>query len=379
MTNKEKSNEEDIILNYLLNKHNFTYVSVLGKGGFGSVYSINVNENNFAYKIVRLHKKKGKIEEFNKAIKSIEKEFNYAKLLRGKYCIRTLSIFKDESEEFPNTIAYSAVMENALYSDLKYFIYYFYKGNLLHLNNYKKYFKYISHLNMTTIRFFAYQIIQSLDFLENHNLCHCDFKPENFLISLGFILKISDFSLLKVVEKNKKVKLTSSTWNIKAPEYYTSTKEIKSEDAIKVDIYGFGLILYYMLTYKHLLDPEDKEKLSNKEISSEEKFEYLNKKLLDKSEEIKNFENVDQGLKNLIIECINPEISKRPNVENLLENDWVNENIDEINQVYDINDHEEIKLFIEFQKTSNKNNNKFKNRKRKKNLFFKKKKMEIQN
>ena len=144
MTNKEKSNEEDIILNYLLNKHNFTYVSVLGKGGFGSVYSINVNENNFAYKIVRLHKKKGKIEEFNKAIKSIEKEFNYAKLLRGKYCIRTLSIFKDESEEFPNTIAYSAVMENALYSDLKYFIYYFYKGNLLHLNNYKKYFKYIS-------------------------------------------------------------------------------------------------------------------------------------------------------------------------------------------------------------------------------------------
>ena len=156
MTNKEKSNEEDIILNYLLNKHNFTYVSVLGKGGFGSVYSINVNENNFAYKIVKLNKKKGKIEEFNKAIKSIEKEFNYAKLLRGKYCVRTLSIFKDESEEFPNTIAYSAVMENALYSDLKYFIYYFYKGNLLHLNNYKKYFKYISNLNMTTIRFFFY-------------------------------------------------------------------------------------------------------------------------------------------------------------------------------------------------------------------------------
>ena len=75
----------------------------------------------------------------------------------------------------------------------------------------------------------------------------------------------------------------------------------------------------------------------NKEISSEEKFEYLNKKLLDKSEEIKNFENVDQGLKNLIIECINPEISKKTNVENLLENDCVNENKNEINKIYDIN------------------------------------------
>ena len=373
-----KDQPNDPILEFLLKKHKFSFDSVLGKGGFGSVYSINVNENNFAYKIVKV-KKDLNSNELTETIKSIEKEFSYAKILRGKYCIRTLSIFKDEDNKNPKIIAYSAVMEKALYSDLKYFIYYFYKGNLLHLNNYKKYFKKISHLNMMTIRFFAYQMIQSLDFLENHNLCHCDFKPENFLITLGFIVKISDFSLLKVVEKNKKVKLTSSTWNIKAPEYYTSTKEIKSEDAIKVDIYGFGLILYYMLTYKHLLDPEDKEKLSNKEISSEEKFEYLNKKLLDKSEEIKNFENVDQGLKNLIIECINPEISKRPNVENLLENDWVNENIDEINQVYDINDHEEIKLFIEFQKTSNKNNNKFKNRKRKKNLFFKKKKMEIQN
>ena len=362
-----KDQPNDPILEFLLKKHKFSFDSVLGKGGFGSVYSINVNENNFAYKIVKV-KKDLNSNELTETIKSIEKEFSYAKILRGKYCIRTLSIFKDEDNKNPKIIAYSAVMEKALYSDLKYFIYYFYKGNLLHLNNYKKYFKKISHLNMMTIRFFAYQMIQSLDFLENHNLCHCDFKPENFLISLGFILKISDFSLLKVVEKNKKVKLTSSTWNIKAPEYFTDNKEVESQDAIKVDVYGFGLILYYMLTNQHLLSSEDKEILSNRDTTKKEKYNYLNKKLDEKIRDIENIEYADEGLKDLIIQTIQPDISKRPNVGDLLENDWVNENMEELNQVYNINDHEEIKLFIEFQKTSNKNP--MNKRKRKKNNFI---------
>ncbi len=358
---------KDNVLDYLLNLHKFEYISELGKGGFGSVYGIKVNGSIFAYKIVKV-KKDLNSKELSETIKSIEKEFSYAKILRGKYCIRTLSIFKDEDNKNPKIIAYSAVMEKALYSDLKYFIYYFYKGNLLHLNNYKKYFQKISHLNMMTIRFFAYQMIQSLDFLENHNLCHCDFKPENFLITLGFIVKISDFSLLKVVEKNKNVKLTSSTWNIKAPEYFTEKKEVKAEDAIKVDVYGFGLILYYMLTNQHLLSSEDKEILSNRDKNKNERYNYLKNKLDAKIKDIKKIEYADEGLKDLIIKTIQPDVSERPNVEDLLENDWVNENMEELNQVYNINDHEEIKLFIEFQKTSNKSL--MNKRKRKKNIFI---------
>ena len=155
--------KKDFLLEELLKKHKFEYVSELGKGGFGSVFAIKVNDTIFAYKIVKvrqfdeLNSKKSKSEiekdkeEYNKIINLIEKEFNYAKMLRSKYCIRTLSIYKDPFIG-KNIIIYSAVMEKALYSDLKYFIYYFYKGNMLHLNNYHKNFPHIYHINMLIIK-----------------------------------------------------------------------------------------------------------------------------------------------------------------------------------------------------------------------------------
>ena len=65
-----------------------------------------------------------------------------------------------------------------------------------------------------------------------------------FLLVNNFLIKISDFSLFKKIQKNNNIKLTDSTWNIKGPEYYTKDKIIKHENGIKVDIFGFGLIIY---------------------------------------------------------------------------------------------------------------------------------------
>ena len=378
--------KKDFLLEELLKKHKFEYVSELGKGGFGSVFAIKVNDTIFAYKIVKvrqfdeLNSKKSKSEiekdkeEYNKIINLIEKEFNYAKMLRSKYCIRTLSIYKDPFIG-KNIIIYSAVMEKALYSDLKYFIYYFYKGNMLHLNNYHKNFPHIYHINMLIIKFFAYQIIQCLDFLERHQLCHCDFKPENFLINIGFILKMSDFSLLKLIEKNKNVILTSSTWNIKSPEYYTENKEVAGKDAIKVDIFSFGLILYYMCFYEHLLDNKEKSIFSEKKKEKDFKKKYLITKIEEKlKEKVYNekYNFVDDGLRELISRSIEPDINKRITVKELLENEWVNQDLDIIEQIYDINDNEEIKLLIEFQKDKIKKEKNIK-RKRNKNTFKNKK------
>ena len=391
--------KKDNVIDYLLNLHKFEFICELGKGGFGSVIAIKVNGSIFAFKIVKVKKfdeknslKKSKKEfekekeEYNKVIHSIEKEFNYAKMLRGKYCIRTLSIYKDiyedkKTNKNKSIIIYSAVMEKAIYSDLKYFIYYFYKGNMLHLNNYHKNFPHLYHINMLTIKFFAYQIIQCIDFLERHQLCHCDFKPENFLINIGFILKMSDFSLLKLIEKNKNVILTSSTWNIKSPEYYNENKEVKGKDAIKVDIFSFGLILYYMCFNQHLLDNEDKNFFNNKKNEKKEKKKYLITKINEKKQNIiknKEYYFIDDGLRELIIRSIEPDIDNRITVKELLENQWLNQNLDIVQQIYDINDNEEIKLLIEFQKKKNKNKKiNYKSiitpkeeKKRKKNIFI---------
>ena len=72
-------------LKFLLEKHKFKYDSILGKGGFGSVYSVYVGNSICALKVVNIYKNNKKKEILNKIIKAIENEFTITKVLRSKY------------------------------------------------------------------------------------------------------------------------------------------------------------------------------------------------------------------------------------------------------------------------------------------------------
>ena len=343
-------------LRFLLEKHNFTFDSKLGKGGFGSVYSIYAKNtqqtsSNFALKVVNINKTDKKLDILNKLIKAIENEFSITKILRSKYCIRTIGIYKDENK-LTNTLIYSLVMDKISYCDLKYFIFYLHNGNCFNINNNNKYFPDFCNRHNLTIKYFTKQIIQSLDFLYNHNLVHCDIKPENFLIDKGFVLKISDFSVLKKVDKYKKITLNSTTWNIKGPEYFTNSKQVDPTNGHKIDIYALGLLLYYFLFKKHILNEDDKIFLNDKNKDKNEQNEFLCHRINEAINNIRNIRTkyIDNDLKELIISMINPDISKRLNIRDLMNNKWVNEDTNIINQIYNINDGEEMKIFFEFQK-----------------------------
>ena len=348
-------------LEFLLEKHNFKYDSILGKGGFGSVYSVYVGNSICALKVVNIYKNNKKKEILNKIIKAIENEFTITKVLRSKYCIRTIGIYRDENK-LTDTLIYSLIMEKISYCDLKYFIYYLHNGNCFNINNYNKYFPDFCNKHNLTIKYFTKQIIQSLDFLYNHNLVHCDIKPENFLIDNGFILKISDFSVLKKIEKHKKIKLNSTTWNIKGPEYYTSLKEVDPKNGYKIDIFGFGLLLYYFLFQEHVLnDDNDKIFLNDKNNDIKEKNNYLYHKINETINKIRydRLHYIDNELKELIISMIHPDINERLNIRDLINNKWINDDNNIINQIYNINEGEEMKILFEMKKyKKNTNDNK---------------------
>ena len=349
-------------LKFLLEKHKFKYDSILGKGGFGSVYSVYVGNSIYALKVVNIYKNNKKKEILNKIIKAIENEFTITKVLRSKYCIRTIGIYRDENK-LTDTLIYSLIMEKISYCDLKYFIYYLNYGNCFNINNNDKYLqnKFFNN-NLFMLKFFSKQIIQSIDFLYNHNLVHCDIKPENFLIDNGFILKISDFSVLKKIEKHKKIKLNSTTWNIKGPEYYTSLKEVDPNNGYKIDIFGFGLLLYYFLFQEHVLnDDNDKIFLNDKNNDIKEKNNYLYHKINETINKIRydRLHYIDNELKELIISMIHPDINERLNIRDLINNKWINEDNNIINQIYNINEGEEMKILFEMKKyKKNTNDNK---------------------
>ena len=360
MTNEKK----DFRLNQILKKYNYEKKAILGKGGFGNVYLISAKGNEFALKVVEVESKK------EKSIHNVEIEFSTAKELKSKYCVKTYIIKKDIIEKIN---IYSLVMENAYYKDLNHFMYYIHKNLCFHLNNSVNTYTQICNMNFMTIKFFAQQFIKVLDFLYNHNIIHCDIKAENILLGSLFTIKITDFSLIKKKEKNKNITLNSSTWNIKGPEYYTSKKEVNNENSSKIDIFGFGLILYYMIFKKHVLN--DKNKLDN--ISEiEKKREFVIQQINDSIQNIKNADNelIDDELKKLIISMIDPDIDKRINLYDLCKNKWIHKDSDIMKKIEYVNVDEEIKKFKEFQKLKSQNNyyEKISKRKRKK-FHFKKK------
>ena len=62
-----------------------------------------------------------------------------------------------------------------------------------------------------------------------------------------------------------------------------------------------------------------------------------------------NSMNINQYLKDLVICLLNIDYKKRPNIFELLNNKWIN-NQDTINKIRNINNGRDLKMIIEFQK-----------------------------
>lgn len=353
----------DEIYDKVIKKYRLEKGKVIGKGGYGIVYSIKNKNNELAMKFIPI-KNNNNNRKFTKTIHSIEQELSWAKNIRSNYCIKTFCIYKDLIQDY---IIYSMIMEKSKYGDLQYFIFYFYNGNMLRLNNNVSFFPKLKNLNLLTIKYFTYQILQSLVFLKEHYLIHCDIKAENILICSSFHFKLGDFSVMKLKKEKENIKLNSSTWNIKGPEYYNIDKTIENDICYQIDIYSIGLIIYFIYYYQHIIENNLKDYLKDNKKALEEKKEIIIKKIHDAQNKINNDDTLknEKEFKDLLISLFKENINERPNVESLLVNKWINKDLDIIEKIKNVNENEEIKFFIELQK------NKKKKKKRKKFLFKK--------
>lgn len=104
-------------------------------------------------------------------------------------------------------------------------------------------------LDFNSIIDFAIQICTAMQYTQNvlPGFVHCDLKPENILITSDRKVKVTDFGLAKVVEKD----VTQN--NLGGSYPYMSPEQVKSLDLDeRSDIYAFGCILYEMLTGRTL-------------------------------------------------------------------------------------------------------------------------------
>ena len=216
--------------------------NILGKGGYGIVYSGKFRSND--------HDKGN-----NVAVKVYSFDDHMLSALDQFHDVRQEILILSKLRDHPSIVQFvgfvmqprlRAVMELANF------------GNLKELNDDRK--SPIPRLSLFKI---SQQIASGLDFMHRRRVIHRDIKPDNILVFStvpDVNVKISDFGTANFLEPIG-MKLLLGTHGFMAPEMYSYT----SSDGYttKVDIYAFAMVLYELITkrrpfheYQRIVIPE---------------------------------------------------------------------------------------------------------------------------
>jgi tRNA A-37 threonylcarbamoyl transferase component Bud32 len=93
------------------------------------------------------------------------------------------------------------------------------------------------------------EVASALAMAHDNDIIHRDIKPNNLLVDVNGVTKVTDFGLAKVLGSQDK--LTKPGMFVGTPLYMAPEVGRSRPLDGRVDIYGLGLTLYYMLTASH--------------------------------------------------------------------------------------------------------------------------------
>ena len=214
--------KNQILANFYLNFENknfshYKFEKLINIGGFGAVFKSKNLENNENYAIKMILKNN---------IKDKENFINECDVMKNLNSINIIKYYENFEEKIENYEFYFMVMELC---DL----------NLLEYLNKKKF------INLDELREILIQFNNSLKHMFDNNIMHRDIKPENILIKydnnnkLGYIIKLSDFGLAKMLSESGYASTRAGTEFYMAPEILAMNKYTK-----KADLYSIGKMLF---------------------------------------------------------------------------------------------------------------------------------------
>jgi calcium/calmodulin-dependent protein kinase I len=259
--------------------------TLLGKGGFSSVYLIRHNKTG-VNAAVKVNEKKSMSED---DIKTVNEEVRIMRMLQHPNIVKFIDVF-DEKEHIYVVIEYleggalfDRVVEKEFYSE-------------------------------KDARDLIFVFLSALKFCHDRDIVHRDIKPENLLMSSksdDADVKIADFGLSIHLPNGQLCQHACGTPNYIAPEMIGKKGYSKP-----VDMWAVGCIAFILLGGYLPFDTDDTDDPHKKKLYSMIKkgaFEF----------EFDPFDTVSSEAKDLIRGLLTVDPAKRLTVEKALEHSWV--------------------------------------------------------
>ena len=297
---KEDYSNRDKFLSFINSKNpaffeNFDLLEYINSGSTGCVYSgIFKGKNKKSVAIKFFISKKHKYK-YNEKINNNIHEINLSRKLHHKNVTEMFGYYQSPE------INYS-ILEYGKYGDIEFFL-----RNLL-----KKHF-----FSETILNYFSFQILESLQYIHKCKIAHMDIKPGNILINSNLEAKITDFSIscsYAKFQQNDIVKFPCvGTGRFMSPEIL-SKETIAIKDCDKIDLYSFGVTLYYLFYADFPYKLREIQCKDYKEFSKNIKNEEL---IFPEKRKISNL------FKDFLVSILEKNLTKRININQALNHPWI--------------------------------------------------------
>ena len=271
---KHNKNNYIIILLNIVNRNNFDFLYVIGKGGFGKVWKVKSKKTKISYALKEMSKLKV-IDK--KSIKSINSERELLSKLHHPFLVNMHYAFQDNENLY-------LVMDLLTGGDLRF-----------HISRHKKF-------SEEQTRFFICGIIFALEYIHSHNIIHRDIKPENLVLDENGYIRLTDFGIAKENLPDNSSE-TSGTPGYMSPEVMKSLNH-----SFPADYFALGVIGYEFMKgerpYCGRNRKEIKEQIMSRQAEikmedinenwSKESADFINKLLMRKPEQRLGFRGINE-------------------------------------------------------------------------------------
>lgn len=278
--------------NLLNNRYEIKHL--IAEGGFGEVFLAKDHNLKIDVALKRFHinKMKAKLGGEARAEKySLLKEIQRAIRLEHNNIVRYYDVFKLETPSQFGTEYYEiGVMEYIPDGTIDQFV--------------RQY-----GINSVEVENALKSVLNGIIYLHQNEIIHRDIKASNVLMS-GTTPKIIDFGISKSTNSsgNTDPSLLIATPEYQAPEQIDLSFAENGQINSKVDIWQFGVMLYYLCTNEYPF---------GKAVSDVSK-EIIRSNILGTSLNPQNLEKVPEKYRNIVQKCLSRKAADRPSAQRLL-------------------------------------------------------------